>query len=578
MDNKSDAVFVRIASIWIILGLFLAVLSLPLVFNAPSGSPERIFLRSQDLWVLIFASLVLAMCARVRLPRVINETTLDKVPTWIVPLMAVLVLVICRIGVSVVFEHFALSLDEFLADFDAAIFQGGVLMARLPEEWRGYANALQPIFMLDMPKHEYWASGYLPANAYLRAAAASAHLKDWLNPTFAAVAVLSLYGIGRQLWPDHPRRALAAVVLLATSAQFLIMSMTAYAMAAHLAFNLVWLWLFLRRKPASDAAALGIGFMASGLHQVIFHPLFAGPFILELWLARSWRRAALFTLGYAALCLFWLSYWGLIFKWLGIVPETAAATASAGGQGWLMSRIAPLLERMDVTNLIFMAASLIRFMTWQNLLLVPLALVGGLAALRTNGPFRPLALGILLTVLLVAALVPTQIHGWGYRYLHGLLGSACLLAIHGWGRLSDPLAAPARRRAQAAFTAVCLVSALILIPARAWQTRQFSHPHAAAYASMIAQPTEVVLVDNGTVGFDMGSFVRNDPFLVSGRKIMLLTMLTPDQLTDLCSRHTVSVWDARNPAARGVPTFNSPGVARRAAELRAHLRAIACTA
>jgi hypothetical protein len=578
MDDKSDAVFVRIASIWIMLGLVLAAMSLPVLVSASSGSPERIFLRTQDLWVLVFGSVLLAVCARARLPEFIHAARLDKLPAWTVPLAAVLVLVVCRIGVSLVFEHFALSLDEFLAEFDAAIFRGGVLMARLPEEWRGYANALQPIFMLEIPRHEYWASGYLPANAYLRAAAASVHLQDWLNPALAAVALLSLYGVGRQLWPERPRRALAAVVLLITSAQFLIMSMTAYAMAGHLAFNLVWLWLFLRRKPASDAAALAIGFVACGLHQVIFHPLFAGPFILELWLARSWRRAAVFTVAYAAICLFWLSYWGLIFQWLGVAPESAAAAASAGGQGWLMGRIAPLLAKMDVSNLIFMAASLIRFMTWQNLLLAPLAIVGGVAALRTSGPFRPLALGIVLTLLLVAALVPTQIHGWGYRYLHGLLGSACLLAIHGWGRLTGALAEPARRRAQAAFVVICLVSGLILIPARAWQTRQFSHPHAVAYASIIAQRTDVVLVDNGTVGFDMGSFVRNDPFLMARPKIMLLTMLTPDQLTDLCSRHSVSVWDARNPAARGLPTFDLPAAARRAAELRAHLRTIDCIA
>jgi hypothetical protein len=169
-------------------------------------------------------------------------------------------------------------------------------------------------------------------------------------------------------------------------------------------------------------------------------------------------------------------------------------------------------------------------------------------------------------------------HGWGYRYFHGLLGSGALLAVYGWTRIAGGLETLDRRRAETGFLAACLISGLILVPARALQTRQFSHPHAAAYASILAQPSDIVLVDNGTVGFDMGSFVRNDPFLTNKPKVMLLSMLTPAQLTALCSSHSVSVWDARNPAAKGVPTFNSPVSARRSALLRAHLRAISCAA
>jgi hypothetical protein len=40
------------------------------------------------------------------------------------------------------------------------------------------------------------------------------------------------------------------------------MSMTPYAMSAHLALNLVWLWLFLRNTAASHAGAIAVGFLA----------------------------------------------------------------------------------------------------------------------------------------------------------------------------------------------------------------------------------------------------------------------------------------------------------------------------
>jgi hypothetical protein len=92
----------------------------------------------------------------------------------------------------------------------------------------------------------------------------------------------------------------------------------------------------------------------------------------------------------------------------------------------------------------------------------------------------------------------------------------------------------------------------------------------------MAERSDVVLIDSGVIGFDVGSFVRNDPFLTQRPKVMLMVMMDKAQLSRLCSQHSVSVWDLRNPAGRGVPTFKTPGVTRRAAELRAHLRAIGC--
>ena len=91
-------------------------------------------------------------------------------------------------------------------------------------------------------------------------------------------------------------------------------------MPAHLAFNLAWLWLFLRGGKAGHAGAIAVGFLATGIHQLIFHPMFVAPFVLQLWLRRRWGLGALYTLAYAAICLFWIEYWPLASWVSGVAP------------------------------------------------------------------------------------------------------------------------------------------------------------------------------------------------------------------------------------------------------------------
>jgi len=56
---------------------------------------------------------------------------------------------------------------------------------------------------------------------------------------------------------------------------------------------------------------------------------------------------------------------------------------------------------------------------------------------KAVGVFRSLAGGIALTILAMLILLPYQDIGWGYRYVHGLIGSAALLATLGWTRLTE---------------------------------------------------------------------------------------------------------------------------------------------
>jgi membrane associated rhomboid family serine protease len=60
----------------------------------------------------------------------------------------------------------------------------------------------------------------------------------------AALAVVAIFGVARRLWPARLDAALLSALLVATSLQVLVTSMTSYAMTAHLTLNLIWLWLF----------------------------------------------------------------------------------------------------------------------------------------------------------------------------------------------------------------------------------------------------------------------------------------------------------------------------------------------
>jgi hypothetical protein len=469
-------------------------------------------------------------------------------------LLAGWVLVVGLVGARLVFGDYLLSLDEFLADFDARIFASGQLMAPIAPPWRPFVPALQPIYMLPIPSHDVWASGYLPVHAALRALALSVGAGAWLDPLLSAFSVVAIYGVSRRLWPERPALALGAAALLASSAQLLVTAMTAYAMPAHLALNLAWLWLFLRGGRLGHVGAMAIGFFAAGLHQLLFHPLFAGPFVLQLWLDRRWRLAGAYTVAYAAICGFWVEYWQLELGWVG---ETARTAVSVGG-GWFLQRLSALFASVGPGNLSAMTASLVRFAAWQNPLTAPLVAVGAAAAFRAKGHLRSFVLGMALTLLVTALVVPSQTQGWGYRYAHGLLGSICLVAAWTWARLTDRLPDARRCAASGAFVAACALSFLALAPLCAWQAWSYAKPYAAANALVQTASEAVVLVDNNQPWFDMGTVVRNDPFLLRSPKVMLLAALDEAQVRELCRRGAVGLFDGAQAAALGADTVDAP--------------------
>lgn len=338
---------------------------------------------------------------------------------------------------------------------------------------------------------------------------------------------------------------MVAALTVATSTQVIVTAMTPYAMSAHLALNMAWLWLFLRKNILSDMIAMVIAFLATGLHQLIFHPLFAAPFVVELLFARDWRRASLFSIAYATIVIFWTSYWSLMLHAHGL-----DAPAHAYGTTNFIQRTLAALTPLSGESAGLTAENLLRFVTWQNPLAVALAVCGAPLAL-VKSPFRPILTGIVLTVAVMIVARPMQGHGWGYRYLHGLIGNFAILAGLGWTRVSSEHDAEGTARSLGALAASIAFALGVSLPARAYEVYNFIHPYAVARDAIRASKADVIIVNpqGSWYGLDL---VRNDPFLLTGPKVMDLVELTPLQIQGLCARYRVDLFDRSDAAYAGI--------------------------
>jgi hypothetical protein len=541
--------FREIFGAWLGIGVVLVAVSLLGVISAGYATERYFFLR-QDL-PMLFLCIGVVWGAGLAAQQGALKLAIPTGPRLVFAL-ALICGFVGALGARLLFHGYVLSLDEFLANFDAKIFARGKLLAPVDPAWRPFERALQPMYMLPVPSGDVWASSYLPVNAAIRALAGKVGLEWLVNPLLSGFAVVAVYGIARRLWPEDEQGRVTATVaaaLLATSPQLIVMSMTAYAMAGHLAFNLAWLWLFLRGGKAGHGGAILIGFLAAGLHQLL-HPLFVAPFIADLWLGRR-RLAMLYTVAYAAFGIFWIEYWPLEMHLLG----ERSSNAGALGGGFLIQRVHEVLSAVRPRNLCLMAESLTRFVTWQNPMTAPLIVLGVIAAVRAKGVIRNLAIGVLLTLFAMLILVPTQTDGWGYRYLHGLLGSISLIVAWTWVNLTRRLGVQMRSVADHWLVVMCALSLLALTPIRIWEAWNYVRPYAVVNSEIEATRAPVVIIDHyDEHGFDPGTLVRNDPFLQQGPKVIQLSEMDEDLVRDVCARGPVEVFSGREAKAAGIDT------------------------
>jgi hypothetical protein len=169
----------------------------------------------------------------------------------------VIVLTLLAVIAAVAGRHwllldYDLSRDEQMATFDAWIYAHGHLAWPLPPEWRADFPMLNNLFMLPVGKPVAWISAYLPGHTGLRALVGLI-APGWLGgPAFTGPLMLGaslwlLWSIARTMLTREG--ASVAVLMLLLSGQSLFASMSAFAMPAHLAVNLLWLRLFLANRP-----------------------------------------------------------------------------------------------------------------------------------------------------------------------------------------------------------------------------------------------------------------------------------------------------------------------------------------
>lgn len=457
-------------------------------------------------------------------------------------LAAIAVFALCYAGHYLVLSGFDLTRDEQMVTFDAWVFRHGALAWPLPQVWRTEVTALNNLFMLPIEQPVAWVSAYLPGNALLHAAFGSLGDQALTAPLLTALSVPLLWSIARKLWPDDRAAATIPVILFLTSGQVLLSGMTTFSMAAHLCCNLAWLRLFLADRRAADGAALALGWFATGLHQPLFHPLFVAPFLLILLLERRWTRLACYTAGYAVIGLFWLSWPG---QMLGLVsgPESSVLTS---GTDYLTRFLAAVST--NVGHLPLLGANLLRFLTWQNVALLPL-LFAAWPTIRRNRLAGAMALGLVLPIAVLTAILPWQGNGFGYRYLHPALGNALMLAGYGWQRL-----APLHARLHPAFVAASAATVLIILPLQMAMSHARYAPFVRAEATIAASGADYALIQMGN-GVAYGDRIINRPDL-SNRPIRLVAEYIRDP-----ARLAARICTPGTTVALGTNAFFRPGSA-----------------
>jgi hypothetical protein len=533
-----------IACVLIVLSVFAAATAPPLL--------PRLFFFRQDLLVLAVLVGLLIIAAgsgwRTVWPRP-PELAFSRRTVLIGALGLALAL---WAGTYVLLGNYPLTGDESMVVFDMHIFRSWQLAAPVPPEWRMFVKAIAPEFLLSLPGNAAWVSSYMPTNAMLRAAFGTVLDPALMNPLLAAAGAVALFDIAGRIFPGRRSAQAIALLLYATSAQLLVTAMMPYAMTAHLSLNLIWLMLYLRGTRASHAAAIAIGFVAIGLHQVVFHPLFALPFIDHLRRQGQWRTAVVYLGCYALFGLFWMSYPHLVAWSAGL---TSATGVSSGTSGFIAQRVLPLLLHHEPTTIPLMVVNLLRFVTWENLALLPLMALGYGAMRRNEGIARPLAYGIALTFLAMAFLLPYQGHGWGYRYLHGLIGNCALLAAYGWRDFSD-------RDEVRSFVGVATgVTIFATVPFLLWTTHAFARPYVRVNRMIDGIHADMAIIESSGPEFRIDE-VRNNPDLSNRPLRLASTALKPADIPVLCTRGTIAFVDAEEMRALGLGDRRDPGSAR----------------
>lgn len=449
-------------------------------------------------------------------------------------LLAGAVFVVVGVGTQFVALDFPLSMDEYMMRSQAQLVQNGHLLAQIADGWMPFTTPLRPEFLIIDTEFQYWAPGYRPGTAFLSAGFGAFGAQAWMNATLCALSVLLLWSLARTIFESQPGAVFLAVVLFATSAQFLVTGMTPYTMTAHLFASLLWLWLFVKDKNWTHVGAICVGAYAIGLHHIHVHLTFAFPFLVHLFFVR--RRFALgLTYGavYAAACVGWI-FWMDLAEWVsGFERIEEQVTRLDGGADFVQMAVNQGLSTHGVYDLAHWASNFTRLVAWQNLAFLPLIVIAFSGFRGMPLMLRLLFWSVITSLLPYIILMPAQGHGYGYRYLHQVLGNIALLAGFGW-------VAASRRGWDWSLRYVGVLGIISIVaglPLRMYQTHSLVTPFARAMDVLEAQETDLVFLDERSIWYGV-DLVRNALLLNNTPKIFAVSRLGADAMMHLCDGRT----------------------------------------
>ncbi|MGD9809878.1 MAG: MFS transporter [Sphingobium sp.] len=450
------------------------------------------------------------------------------------------------------FGDYALSRDEEVAEFAAMAMRHGWLAQPIPAEWIDYRRAIMPEFFSPFGANHYWMAAYLPLNAAFRALWGMVGDANLAGPAFLVIGLVALWRSALRLFPDRADAKAVTMLMALSSVQLLVTGMTPYAMTGHFALNMLWLALVLRDGRLGHAAAGLVTLALAGLHQWHYPLVFLTPFLLWFALGRRWGALLFHGAALALAVIIWAKLWpALMIDQFG----PAADVRPSAGVG---DKLGSLVDRLDKWHPLL---HLSRFLAWNNLLVVPLALIGlwrmdWRAALRGETVALPLGLG----ALGMAALAIDQGYGWGYRYLHGFIGSFALLAGFGWASL---------RRPEPRVIWLSLLVALLTGSFLAARAHDYVAPYAASHRRVMQSGADVVLLDPRG-GRYVTDVVRGRHGALPGQPVVMhIGRLDKARIDRLCDRYDVAIFDYSAFAPLGVGVV--PWGDRRIAALRDHM-------
>jgi hypothetical protein len=499
----------------------------------------------QDVPVLVLASLACLLTA-LWSPRWSLPERLP--PDWMLLLAGCGLSALLASGTYALMGNYPLSRDEHMVVFDMAVFGKGRAATPIAPDWRPYALALVPEFLLNAKQPIGFVSAYLPINAMLRLAFSKIADPVWYNPLLVLLGGAALLDIARRTFGPQHRACVVVLLVYALSAQVLVNAMTTFSMTGHLALNLIWLAALLRGGRFWNAVAILTGFLAVGMHQLVFHPFFVAPFLVWKLRERQWKVALPYAAAYFAICLWWACYPMLLSA------HVAQSAGQASQDNFLTERVLPLLLYRDPRTVGLTIFNSLRFIAWQNFALFPLLIAAVPVAVRQRGLARALLLGIVIWVVFLALVLPSQGRGWGYRYLNGYIGSFALLAGFGYRELEQRIG----RQADGMVVLLSGLSVFAAIPLLFRSTYEFMQPRLATEGLIAGQPTPFVLIDSeiststdGRWRDTTDDYVRNLPDLSNRPLRFASSNLDEHLLVGLCRKAPITLITRRDVRAAG---------------------------